>query len=127
MRLILGILICTVAGSAALAQTPPTLAEQQAYAVLEMALRHRFREEPDAKDRPLLARLLKIAQEREWLLTKDFAVPSPSGSGEMMCLLDMLPMMRNELAHGSTRLMPVGSLEIIRLCFDVIRRLFPPA
>lgn len=104
-----------------------TLAEQQSYAVLEMALRERYRTEtPQATDRPMLANLLHVAQKRKWLIRDEFAVPSISGTSEAACLLDMLPMLRNELAHGSTRLLPVGSLEMMRLCFDVIRKLFPP-
>ena len=104
-----------------------TLAEQQSYAVLEMALRERYRAEtPQASDRPSLAKLLKIAQDRQWLNRDEFAVPSMSGAPGITFLLDMLPMLRNELAHGSTRLLPAGSLDMMRLCFEVIRKLFPP-
>lgn len=39
-----------------------TLAEQQSYAVLEMALRERYRAEtPHATERPMLAKLLQVA------------------------------------------------------------------
>jgi hypothetical protein len=103
-----------------------TLAEQQAYSVVEMALRMRYEADSEnGRDRLMLANLLKVAQERQWLLREDFEVPSFSGIGGNLCLLDLLPRLRNELAHGSTRLMPYGSLDMIRLCFEIISNLFP--
>ena len=82
-----------------------------------MALRERYRAEtPQTTDEPLLAELLQTAQDRPWLNRDKFAVPSMSAP-VTTCLLDMLPMLRNELAHGSTRLLPAGSLDMMRFCF----------
>ena len=103
-----------------------TLAEQQCYATLEMALRHRI--DPDALPNTLrspgLANLLKTATKRGWLRREDFLGPSMSGSGDAMCSLDLIPNLRNHVMHGNVQLMPFGTPNIMRLCADVINGLF---
>lgn len=101
-----------------------TLAEQQAYAVLEMALRRRAETQTNLPKRRGLAALLKVATERGWLRHEEFEVSWPSPTGKMS-FLDLLPLLRNELAHGSTQLFPQGSLEALRICAVIINKLFP--
>ncbi len=100
-----------------------TLAEQQAYSVLEMALRKRAEAEAALPKRRGLAALLKLATERGWLRHEDFEVRSP-GSTDKMSVLEFLPHFRNELAHGSTNLFPQGSLQMLQTCALVIDKLY---
>jgi hypothetical protein len=103
-----------------------TVAEQQAYGVLENALRQRFHTDGgDESKKPALGNLLEIAVARGWLMKKDFEGPSMSGSGEPTCFLDLIPRIRNELAHGNMHLIPDGSLTMMRLCADILNKLFP--
>jgi hypothetical protein len=106
-----------------------TLAEQQGYTVLEMALRHRL--DPAAlpnTTRSLgLAKLLKTATARGWLSRENFQVPSISGAGGTMCSLDLIPLFRNHVMHGNIQLMPQGTPEVLRLCADIMNRLFAAA
>jgi hypothetical protein len=103
-----------------------TLAEQQCYAILEMALRHRLDPgaPPNTTRSPGLDRLLKTAVKREWLRREEFLVPSVSGAGGTTCLLDFIPLSRNHLMHGNIQLLPQGTTDIMRLCADVMNRLF---
>lgn len=88
-----------------------TLAEQQAYAVIEMALREKLRL---AGAEPIrnLGRLFREADKRGWL----------GDDGQF--LINVLPHMRNELAHGGTHLNPYGSLDMIRFCAQLLNQLF---
>jgi hypothetical protein len=65
-----------------------TLAEQQCFAILEMALRQRLDPvaPPNTTRSPGLNSLLKTAVQRGWLRREDFLVPSVSGSGDSTCL-----------------------------------------
>ena len=89
-----------------------TLAEQQAYAVIEMGIREKLR---IAGAEPIrnLGRLLREADKRGWL------------GDDGAFLINALPYSRNELAHGSSHLNPIGSLEMIQLCARLLNRLFP--
>jgi hypothetical protein len=102
------------------------LAEQQGYATLEMALRHRLDPHvpPNTSRSPGLRKLLKIAIEKQWLRQEDFLIPSISGSSDTMCSLDLIPMMRNHVMHGNIQILPQGTLEALRLCAEVMNRLF---
>jgi len=100
-----------------------TLAEQQAYGVLEMALRRRAEGQGALPKRKSLASLLKVATERGWLRHEEFQVDWQSSTGKIS-FLELLPYFRNELAHGSTNLFPQGSLEMLRVCALVINKLF---
>jgi hypothetical protein len=100
------------------------LAEQQCYAILEMALRHRLDPgaSPNTTRSPGLDSLLKTAVKREWLRREDFLLPSVSGSGGTTCLLDFIPLSRNHLLHGNIQL--DRKAPVMRLCADVMNRLF---
>lgn len=100
-----------------------TLAEQQGYATLEMALRRRAEAEAVLPKRPGLAALLKLAAKHGWLRPEEFEMPAP-GSPDRLSLLELLPQLRNELAHGSTNLNPYGSLDMLRVCALIINKLF---
>jgi hypothetical protein len=106
-----------------------TLAEGHCYAVIELALRLRAeREAPvPAPDKRTLKLLLDIAVQHRWLRREDFEVPSLGGSGRTICVLDMMRRLRNNLAHGNMHLFPDGSLEMVRLCAEIISKLFPNA
>jgi hypothetical protein len=71
-----------------------TLAEQQTYGVVELALRERFEiEKLQIPSRPGLAKLLSAAVAHGFLVRAEF-------DSDRINLLDVLPMLRNELAHG---------------------------
>ncbi len=103
-----------------------TLAEQQSYATLEMALRYRHQPDaaPNTTRSPGLDKLLKLAVKEGWLRREDFMIPSISGSGEPTCSLDLLAMHCNHLMHGNVHLFPQGTPEIMLLCAEVMNRLF---
>lgn len=103
-----------------------TLAEQQCFATLEMALRQRRHPAapPNTTRSPGLDNLLKLAVKEGWLRRDDFMAPSISGSGGTTCSLDILPMLRNHLMHGNVHLLPQSTPEIMRLCADIMNRLF---
>jgi hypothetical protein len=102
------------------------LAEQQCYFVLEMALRQRLdpKTMPNTAKSPGLAKLLKAATDRGYLLRTDFEVPSMSGAGGSMCQLDHIPIARNHLAHGNINLLPQYALMTIQLTAQVLNKLF---
>jgi hypothetical protein len=103
-----------------------TLAEQQSYATLEMSLRYRLDPAafPNMTRSPGLASLLKTSIEKRWLRRENFLVPAISGAGGSMCSLDLIPMMRNHVMHGNIQLMPQGTPDLLRLCADVMNRVF---
>jgi hypothetical protein len=102
-----------------------TLAELAGYTVLELALRRRIDPAlPNTTKSPGLNRLLQQATDKAYLKRSDFEVPSPSGNGSVVCQLDLLPMLRNHVAHGNIHLLPQGALESLRLCRDIIDRLY---
>ena len=106
-----------------------TLAEQQCYATLEMALRHRLDPNVPANTTrsPGLHKLLKSAVELGWLRREDFLVPPVPGGGESLCLLDFIAPSRNHVMHGNVQLLPQGTPDMMRLCADVMDRLFAGA
>jgi hypothetical protein len=102
------------------------LAEQQCFAILEMALRQRLDPAAPANTTrsPGLDSLLKTAVKRGWLRRDDFLMPSIYRSGDAMCSLDLIPMFRNHLMHGNIHLLPQGTPDVMRLCADVMNKLF---
>lgn len=106
-----------------------TLAEQQCYASLEMALRHRLDPgaAPNTTRSPGLHKLIKSAVESGWLRREDFLAPPLPGGGEPLCLLDFIAPFRNHVMHGNVQLLPQGTPDMMRLCADVIDRLFASA
>jgi hypothetical protein len=105
-----------------------SLAEQQGYQTLELALREKL---PTAERKKAdenqwgLKKLLERAVAHRWLVRADFEVPSQYPGGPKICFLDVIAMMRNELAHGSRNLFPNGSLEMLKLCVEILNRLYP--
>jgi hypothetical protein len=101
-----------------------SLAEQQGYQTLELALREKLspaeRTKADAKRWGLDA-LLKHAIAQRWLIRSEFL----TADGQT-CVLDFLPRLRNELAHGSRNLFPGGSIEMLHLCAEILNKLFEP-
>jgi hypothetical protein len=105
-----------------------TLAELAGYTVLELALRRRIDPAPPNTSRsPGLSRLLQRATEMGHLKRSDFEVSSLSGSEEMICQLDLIPMLRNHVAHGNVHLLPQGAIVSLQLCRDVIEKLYETA
>jgi hypothetical protein len=97
------------------------LAVNQAYAVVEMAPREKARlmTGKDTAKRGLRA-LIQESEKCGWLRRADFG--DPTGR---IHPLDAIVWLRNELAHGSDRLMPIGSRDMISFCAEIIDRLFP--
>ena len=130
-----------------------TIAELQAYASLELALRTRF---PDAKQKrrrkerevmeplplgPLLQMAVKEgvivaetlpAWERakfvgEWYQKQYNMQPSVQQTSAewLQKMIEYIPNFRNTLAHGNPRLYLEASLRQLELCVDLINPLFP--
>jgi hypothetical protein len=99
-----------------------SLSEQQGYQTLELALREKLpaneRKKADDK-RWTLDTLLKRAVAHHWIERSDFYDPDTK-----ICMLDIIPRFRNELAHGSRNLFPVGSHVMLELCAEIINKLF---
>jgi hypothetical protein len=104
-----------------------SLAEQQGYQVLELALREKLppieRKKADEQHWSL-RKLLQRAVAHRWLKRTDFEAPPSYPGGPNICFLDVIAMLRNELAHGSRNLFPNGSLVMLRLCVDILNSLF---
>jgi hypothetical protein len=102
-----------------------TLAEGQSYSVLEMALKERLQASGRVlRGKETMTPLLEMAVKDGMLRHSDFEIPAANGL-KQLSLLELIPKFRNDLTHGSTRLFPMGSLEMIRLCAAIIRILFP--
>lgn len=107
-----------------------SLAEQQGYQAIELALREKL---PDAERKKAnekrwgLGKLLERAVAHRWLVRADFEAPPQYHGGPNLCFLDLIATMRNELAHGSRHLFPTGSLMMLQLCAEVLNRLFHEA
>lgn len=104
-----------------------SLAEQQGYQTLELALREKL---PDSERRKAdekgwgLGKLLERALAHRWLARADFEAPPQYPGGPKICSLDVIAVFRNELAHGSRNLFPNGSLVMLQLCAEILNRLF---
>lgn len=96
--------------------------QMKTYAVIELALKQRL---PEAR-RTSLASLLKLALGAGLLRDSGFRHVRDPDPDDQYCksLEKVLPLMRNESAHGSTNLTPdcVGHIE---KCADLINQLFP--
>jgi hypothetical protein len=104
-----------------------TLAQQHSYGVVESALRDRITSAGgDAKKFSGLKALYESAFKQGYLSKDDFEVPSPFNPSESIFLFEFVRMLRNNLAHGNTHLLPDGSLQIMRLCADTLTRLYSP-
>jgi hypothetical protein len=98
-----------------------TLAEQQGYQTLELALREKLpiseREKAD-HDHWGLRKLFGRAFAHGWLRPRGFV------TGTTITKCNFLAICRDELAHGSTNLFPGGSLVMLGLCAEILRELF---
>lgn len=109
------------------------VAQMQAYATLEYALRLRLGHQDD--DRPpglklllrkaLKEKLLTDARFRDWPGHQDGAMGATPGSTAWIerALLDFVTFFRNNLAHGSSTLLPDGG-RTLRMVADAINQLF---
>ena len=97
-----------------------TLAELQALATVELALKSRFfvdgESEPTGRG---LDQLFEQAFKRGWLKREDFLMP-----GTSLTIVQFMRMQRNELMHGTKRLLPDGSLTMLRCCHEMINALY---
>ncbi len=114
------------------------VAEMHAFASVEYALK-----EKSGKTDLMFKRLLRLAIEEKWIRDSGFKYFRLKGEqpeeqrsiagdpdqrdvqGYCKVLLDSLPYLRNELAHGSSMLYP-GGLTTIAICADLINQLFEP-
>jgi hypothetical protein len=96
------------------------LAEQHAYGALENGLRLKAMSANRLPKRRGLAALLKCACESGWLNRAEFDVP------DMPNLLDTLRSLRNHIGHGNTHILPQLSIEMMRLCVEILNKLFEP-
>ena len=97
-----------------------TLAEQHAYGALENGLRFRARAANKLPKRRGLAALLTCACENGWLDKSEFEVPN------MPNLIDTLPSLRNHIGHGNMHILPQLSVEMLRLCIEILNKVFEP-
>lgn len=121
------------------------VAELHAYSTVEMALKERATQE--SLQARTLAPLLKIAIKRGWIVDDDFSnvrrereamerewewrrqfglAPTPEeNDAQRYCkvLMDSMPYLRNDLAHGSKTLRP-GGIGTLAICADLINQLF---
>ena len=94
---------------------------------MELALREKLPPDERKKardDRWGLDKLLERAIAHRWLVRSDFEVPDPHAKRGKVCMLDYIAKCRNELAHGSRNLFPDGSIEMLRLCHEILDKLF---
>jgi hypothetical protein len=104
-----------------------TLAEQHSYGVVESALRERIvAAGGDVPKLNGLKALYEHAFKHGHLNRDDFDVASPFNPSESISLFEFVRMLRNNLAHGHTHLLPNGSLQMMRLCADILTRLYSP-
>lgn len=102
-----------------------TVAELAGYTVLELALRRLIDPAPpNTSKSPGLSKLLKKATSMGHLNRADFEMPFPARNGAVICQLDLIPEMRNHVAHGNVHLLPQGALASLQLCRDVIDKLY---
>jgi hypothetical protein len=130
-----------------------TVAEKQAYAALEFALRRRFPHATKTIKRKgkevvipwTLAPLLQLAMTQGLIVAETLPAweqvkrnrklyerdsiqplaPMPSADDWLRNVIDHLPDSRNQLAHGSTKLFMSSSFWALEFCADLINVLFP--
>jgi hypothetical protein len=103
-----------------------TLAEHQSYTVLEMALRERIvRGGGDPSVARGLQNLCDIAFKFGCIRRADFEMPSPFNLAQVITKFEIVRLLRNSLSHGQMHLLPDGSLQMMRLCAEIIGQLYP--
>jgi hypothetical protein len=96
-----------------------TLAEQHAYGALENGLRLRAQAANVSLKGNGLKVLLTCACENGWLNEAEFEVPG------MPNRLDMVRVARNHVSHGQPQLLLPFSLEMMRICAEILNKLYP--
>jgi hypothetical protein len=93
-----------------------SVALTQAVIAVECAIKTRWRNSPSGlKKSPYgLKKLLEHAFREKWI------------EGFSQNLTNILPTLRNASAHGQYTLDPIGTLELVKLCGEVIQQLFSP-
>lgn len=74
----------------------------------------------ELSDLHALAALLACACENGWLDRSQFEVPN------MPNLIDTLPGPRNHIGHGNMHILPQLSVEMLRLCIEILNEVFEP-
>lgn len=99
-------------------------AQLKTFTVIELALRLRANN-PKVK---MLRQLLKLAVEEGWIRDSGFRhIENPLPENPYSrSLIDTLPQLRNESAHGSTNLTP-GTVWYLERCADFVNQLFQTA
>jgi len=92
-----------------------TLAEQHSYGVVENALRDH-----------IVAAGGDVTKLSGLKVLYEYAYASPFNPSESISLFEFVRMLRNNLAHGHTHLLPDGSPQMMRLCADILTRLYSP-
>lgn len=101
----------------------------QAYQTLEFALRERAKHAGITSSKLMLGALIRLAIQRGWLTDKAFdkirGCSSASENSYSRKLVEILPALRNNLAHGSCTLFePHRALEQLEICAAIINHLF---
>ena len=113
-------------------------AQLLAYVSVEFALRQRYADKPKAKFRTLVARAVReglvtdegfshiaTPAERQAPPFMDPPLPNVDNTTYAETLIEIIPSLRNTLAHGSNMLHMHGASSV-RVCADFINQLFAP-
>jgi hypothetical protein len=90
-----------------------------AYSALENGFRIRAIGENLSPKRRGLRAFIEHACEHGWLNRSDWEVPDAPN------LLETVVMLCNHIGHGNPQLLQPLSVEAIRLCMEILNRLFP--
>ena len=100
-----------------------TTSELAAFAAVEMALKRRY------NSKATLAQLIKRAARDGLITDQEFSVGrnrEPDGRRYIDVLSEVMPQLRNDLAHGSTTMHPF-SYTSLHICADFINQVFGAA
>jgi hypothetical protein len=102
-----------------------TVAEHYAYAVLEMALRIKLKDDfLNEKNIPGLKKLLDTAFQKGILSQQDYELRMMPDTKPACQLRDVVVRLRNNLGHGDIHRFIQGSEMALELCCSVINKLF---
>jgi hypothetical protein len=71
--------------------------------------------------------LCQMAASLKCFRREDFEIASPFNPAEKLSQFEIIRLLRNRLAHGETHLLPDGSLQTIRLCCEILNKLYADA
>lgn len=96
--------------------------QAKTFTIIEHALRIRA----GAKEKLMLRKLLSKAVSEGWLCDKGFRhLANPSATNDYCkSLVDLIPSMRNEFAHGTNQL-TTYIIDHLTICADLVNQLFP--